>query len=62
MGEIVNLRRARKAVARSKAETEAAQNRAKFGRPKKEREAEAAERRLQDRKLDGHALAKREKT
>lgn len=60
MGELVNLRRVRKSVARSKAETEAAENRCKFGRTKAERAAQAAERDADVRKLDGHALTKRE--
>ena len=38
MGEIVNLRRARKAKARAKAEEEAAANRALHGTPKDLRE------------------------
>lgn len=62
MGELVNLRRVRKSVARSEAEVTAAENRRKFGRTKAEREADAAERDAQRRKLDGHALTKREPT
>jgi hypothetical protein len=38
MGELVNLRRARKAKARSEAEHTAAENRASFGAPKAERD------------------------
>jgi len=53
--EIVNLRRARKAKAREKAEEAAAHNRATFGRPKAERDRAAAESALEARRLDGHA-------
>ncbi|MCM0022082.1 MAG: DUF4169 family protein, partial [Tagaea sp.] len=43
MGEIVNLRRARKDKARAAKDADAAANRAKFGTPKTERDARAAE-------------------
>lgn len=62
VGELVNLRRVRKSVARSEAEVTAAENRRKFGRTKAEREADTAERDAQRRKLDGHTLTKREPT
>ena len=42
MAELVNLNRARKAKARSDAETKAVENRAKFGRTKAERKLEQA--------------------
>lgn len=51
--EIVNLRRARKAKARSDKEATAAANRVKFGRPKAEREIVDAKRDLAERRLDG---------
>ncbi|WP_010183330.1 DUF4169 family protein [Sphingomonas sp. PAMC 26605] len=57
MGEVVNLRRARKARARDAAETTAAANRAAFGRSKDERDAAAIESARHARTLDG---AKRE--
>ncbi len=57
MGEVINLRRARKAKARVEAEHKAAANRAAFGRTKAEREAAAAEAAKRDKALDG---AKRE--
>jgi hypothetical protein len=41
--EIVNLRRRRKRRARKEAETQAAENRAKYGRPKAERVHEVPE-------------------
>ncbi len=62
MGELVNLRRVRKSVARREAEAAAAENRVKFGRTKAERAAADAERDAQTRKLDGHALTQREPT
>ncbi len=57
MAEIVNLNRARKAKAKRAAERTADANRAKFGRSKAERDAEAADKARRDALLDG---AKRE--
>lgn len=57
MGDVVNLRRARKAKARVDAATTAAANRVAFGRTKAEREAAAAEEARRHKALDG---AKRE--
>jgi hypothetical protein len=54
MAEIINLRKARKAKARAENEAEAAENRAKFGRPKDERSQSEASKDLRDRKLDAH--------
>ena len=54
MAEIINLRKARKAKARAEKETEAAENRAKFGRPNEERSQSEASKDLLDRKLDAH--------
>ena len=53
MAEIVNLRRARKARARDDAATNAAANRAAFGRTKAEREAARAVEQRRDSLLDG---------
>jgi hypothetical protein len=53
-GEIVNLRRARKAKARADAETLAAANRARFGRTKADRELSEAQDALAARRLEGH--------
>ena len=60
VGEIVNLRKARKSFLRAEAETRAAENRILFGLTPAEREARRAETDLQARRLDGHALAKRD--
>ncbi len=57
MGEIVNLRRARKRKARVREEDAAAANRAAFGAPKTAKRAARAERQLAERRLDGHRLA-----
>jgi hypothetical protein len=54
MGEIVNLRRARKRRASEAAEREAAANRAAFGVPKSARETAEALRRLEQDRLDAH--------
>lgn len=56
MGEVINLRRARKAKARVEAATTAAANRAAFGRTKAERAADAAEKARQNKTLDGAKL------
>ncbi len=53
MAEIVNLNRARKAKARVDAAKQAEANRAKFGRTRAEREAEAAEQARRAALLDG---------
>lgn len=54
MGEVVNLRRAKKAKARAAADADAARNRAKFGRSKSDKALTKAEREAESRKLDGH--------
>ncbi len=56
MGEIINLRRARKAKAREAAAGEAAANRALHGRTKAEAGLENAERERRDLLLDGAAI------
>ena len=55
--DVVNLRRARKVVARRKSEDAAAQNRVTFGVPKIERDRIGAVRELDARRLDGHRRA-----
>lgn len=54
MGEIVNLRRVRKAKTRADAERQAAENRAAFGRSKADKQEAAAKAGLAERLLDGH--------
>lgn len=53
MGEIVNLRKARKAMARTKAEATAAANRTRHGRTAGERERDELAQEQARRKLDG---------
>jgi hypothetical protein len=60
MAEIVNLRSRRKRLARDAADEGAARNRARHGRTRAEREADAAAeatRALGERRLAGHKLA-----
>lgn len=57
MGEVVNLRRARKARARAADAAQASANRAAFGRTKAEKARDEEEAARRDRLLDG---AKRE--
>lgn len=54
MGEIVNLRRARKAKVRAASAEEAAANRVRFGQSRAERELQQQARALDARKLEGH--------
>ncbi|MGO9004623.1 MAG: DUF4169 family protein [Beijerinckiaceae bacterium] len=53
-GDVVNLRRVRKAKARRLAEAEAADNRSRFGREKSARALEAANKALVDRHFEAH--------
>jgi hypothetical protein len=54
MGDVVNLKSARKAKARAAAEAKAQANRVAHGRTKAEKKSTKAEREAADRKLDGH--------
>ncbi len=54
--DIINLRRARKAKARAKAQAAAVEDRAKHGRPKVEREKSEKVTSLAERRLDAHRL------
>ena len=56
MGDLVNLRRFRKARDRAAAAEEAARHRAAFGRAGVERDASEDERRRRDAELDRHRL------
>ena len=58
MGEIVNLRRVKKALARDEAAHRAAENRAQHGMTNGEREAEAKRRALLRAAVDGAELPK----
>lgn len=54
MGDLVNLKRARKRIEREQSEKAAAARRARFGRTKSERDAEAASAQRASRVLDQH--------
>ncbi len=56
MTSIVNLNRFRKAKKRAEAQQRAAENRALFGRSKKDRRAAESERQRATRELDGKRL------
>ena len=56
MGEIVNLKLARKRKAREVKEVEASANRAKFGTPKAQRKLTEAEQDLELKRLDSHKI------
>ncbi len=56
MGDVVNLRKARKAIERQLDERQAAANRLKHGRTKAERKAEAARKAKAHRDVDQHQV------
>lgn len=60
MGEVVNLRRARKDRARADADRKADANRLAFGRTKSEKSLTQAERDMAGRRIDGHRLERRD--
>lgn len=62
MGDVINLRLARKARARAEAAKQAAENRARHGRTKAERARDAAEAARAERHLDQHRRAPAEPT
>ncbi len=61
MSELVNLRLARKRKARAHAESKAAEQRARFGRPKGERLRAKREEELEGRRLDAKRLVREER-
>lgn len=54
MAEIINLRTARKAKARTEKEATAEANRLKFGRTKTEKLTDAAEKARREKHIEGH--------
>lgn len=56
MGEIVNLRRARKAMERRKDEKRAEENRLRFGLSKAEKTLAEKTNQLAERRIEGHRL------
>jgi hypothetical protein len=61
MGEVVNLKRYKKQVARNEAAKDAQEKRARFGRTKVQRQQDEEQKRLFDTTLDGHRLGEDEK-
>lgn len=53
-GEVINLRRARKAKVRSEKEKRAEENRVRFGRRKTDKVQETAEKAAAERRHEGH--------
>lgn len=62
MGELVNLKRARKRRTKSEAAQQAELNRVRFGRTKSERKNESAQKADAAKKLDQHELPKGDAT
>ena len=60
MGEVINLRQARKARERAEKEVRAAENRAAFGRPKKARTLQEKRKVLEETRHEGHRLERGE--
>ena len=56
MADILSLSKARKAKARAEKDKVAAQNRARFGRTKAERQREAADQAITEKRLDDAKL------
>jgi hypothetical protein len=61
VADVINLRRARKAKARTEREAKAVENRAKHGRSKQERRSDAAEQHRLEHALEGHRRGAAEK-
>jgi Domain of unknown function (DUF4169) len=62
VGEVVNLNRVRKRVAREQAKKAADANRIKFGRSKAERSIDEATMRRQDTVLEQHRIDREDET
>lgn len=62
MAEIINLRQARKAKERAVKESQAADNRIAFGRPKKARTLSEAKKAIEFARHEGHKLTGGEPT
>jgi hypothetical protein len=60
MGDLINLRLHRKRADRAAREGLAAENRAKFGRSKSEKERDRAHEELEARRLDAHLVSRDE--
>ncbi len=62
MGEVVNLKRFRKRVAREQAAAKAEANRAKFGRTKEERDRAEALTRQSEKVLEQHRIEREDQS
>jgi hypothetical protein len=60
MGEVINLRQARKARERAAKEAQATENRIAFGRPKKARTLQEKRKVLEETRHEGHRLERDE--
>ena len=60
MGEVINLRQARKARERAAKEAEATANRIAFGRPKKAKTLQEKRKLLEETRHEGHRLERDE--
>mgnify|MGYP003430928544 CR=1 FL=1 len=58
MGDVVNLRLARKAKARTEKDAQATENRVRYGQTKQERKVNKALDQLLGKRLDGHKLTR----
>ena len=60
MGEVVNLKRYKKRIARDQAAKDAQEKRARFGRTKSQRQQDQEQKRMLDTALEGHRLGEEE--
>jgi len=60
MGEVVNLKRYKKRIARDQAAENAQEKRTRYGRTKSQRQQEQEQKRMLDTTLDGHRLGEEE--
>ena len=60
MGEVVNLKRYKKRIARDQAAKDAQEKRARFGRTKSQRQQDQEQKRMLDTTLDGNRLGEEE--
>jgi hypothetical protein len=60
MGELINLRRARKSRLRTEKDAQASENRMKFGLTRLEKTEQAKRTERESKALDGHRLSSRE--
>ena len=61
MGEVVNLKRYKKQIARDQAAKDAQEKRTRYGRTKGQRQQDQEQKRVLNTTLDGHRLGEDEK-